>query len=162
MDAIILLAITAVLMVVGYLCGSIGQSMHYRDIRMREFALRDILVFNEKAPPARFSGQEFALVSGSVVMSCDYFRQVIAGLKQIVGGRLVSYEAMLDRGRREAILRMKEEARKMGAAVVFNVRLETSNVSMSSGNKGMTCMELVAYGTAWKLAPQDEASIKNA
>ena len=162
MDAIIALVIAAILMVIGYICGGIGQNMHYRDIKTRESALRDILVFNEKAPPAQFTGQEFAMVSGSVVMSCDYFRQVIAGLKQIVGGRLVSYEAMLDRGRREAILRMKEDARKMGASAIFNVRLETSNVSMASGNKGMTCMELIAYGTAWKMSPRKNASARNA
>lgn len=153
------LIILAVLLVVGYLCGTIGQRWHYRDIERREWVLRNILVFNEKMPPAQFSGQEFALVSGSVVMSSDYFRQVVAGLKQIVGGRLVSFEAMLDRGRREAILRMKEEARQMGASVIFNVRLETSNLSSAGGrNQGLTCMELIAYGTAWKAPARNDSA----
>jgi len=155
MDVIIALAIVAALMIIGYFCGSIGQGRHYREIKIREWALRDILVFNEKAPPAKFYGQDFMLVSGSVVMSCDYFRKVVAGLKQLIGGRLVSFEAMLDRGRREAILRMKEEARKRGATVIFNVRLETSNISMLSGNRGLTCIELIAYGTAWRAPAQD-------
>jgi len=158
-DLIIELIIPVVLLVVGYLCGTIGQYRHYRDIERREWMLRNILVFNEKSPPIQFAGQEFALVSGSVVMSGDYFRQVVAGLKMLVGGRLVSFEAMLDRGRREAILRMKEEARQMGASAIFNVRLETSNLSSSGGGqKGLTCMELIAYGTAWKTRAQSDSA----
>jgi uncharacterized protein YbjQ (UPF0145 family) len=83
-------------------------------------------------------------------------------LKGLFGGRLNSFESMLDRGRREAILRMKEEARRMGAKAIFNVRLETSTLSSSSNGagrskKGLACVELVAYGTAWR-APDVRSS----
>jgi uncharacterized protein YbjQ (UPF0145 family) len=147
-----------VLLIVGYVFGSIDQSRHYRSIKTRERKYRHILVFNEKRPPADFSGQGFALVSGSVVMGSDYFRQFIASLKQIFGGRLGSFEAMLDRGRREAILRMKEEAQKMGAKAIFNVRLETSTLSsmQENGKDGLACVELVAYGTAWCPRPEQK------
>jgi uncharacterized protein YbjQ (UPF0145 family) len=126
------------------------QHLHYRSIRRREAQYRDILVFNEKRPPAGFAGQRFALVHGSVVMGCDHFRQLIASLKSFFGGRLGSFETMQDRGRREAILRMKEEARQMGAKAIFNVRLETSTLTTKEGKQGLACVELVAYGTAWK------------
>ncbi|MDR2030910.1 MAG: YbjQ family protein [Azoarcus sp.] len=137
--------------VIGYVFGTLGQGRHYRSIKQREAQYRDILVFNEKLPPSEFAGQNFALVCGSVVMGGDYFRQIIAGLKAIFGGRLTSFEAMIDRGRREAILRMKAEARRMGARAIFNVRLETSTLSSSKANNegGLFCMELIAYGTAW-------------
>jgi uncharacterized protein YbjQ (UPF0145 family) len=154
MDTLIAIVIGVVLLVVGFVFGSIGQSSHYRSIKRREAQYRDILVFNEKQPPQEFAGQKFALVCGTVVMGSDYFRQFVAGLKAIFGGRLGSFESMLDRGRREAILRMKEEARRMGAKAVFNVRLETSTLSYShnEGNRkaGLACVELVAYGTAWR------------
>lgn len=158
----VLLAIVGgvTLIVVGYIFGSLDQKNHYRSIEEREAQYRDILVFNEKQPPSDFSGQKFALVCGSVVMGCDHFRQFIAGLKALFGGRLNSFESMLDRGRREAILRMKAEARKMGAQVVFNVRLETSTLSYAHNNRnrreGLACVELVAYGTAWR-APDAES-----
>jgi uncharacterized protein YbjQ (UPF0145 family) len=153
MDVLIAIVGGATLIIVGYIFGSLDQKSHYRSIEQREAQYRDILVFNEKQPPAEFEGQKFALVCGSVVMGSDFFRQFIAGLKALFGGRLNSFEAMLDRGRREAILRMKAEARRMGAQAVFNVRLETSTLTYShnEGNRkaGLACVELVAYGTAW-------------
>ncbi|GHT81558.1 metal-binding protein [Betaproteobacteria bacterium] len=153
MDVLIALIFAAILLTVGFVFGSIEQRRHYRSIKQREVDLRDILLFNEKHPPPEFAGQPFALVCGSVVMGSDHFRQFVAGLKAIFGGRLTSFEAMLDRGRREAILRMKEEAGKMGAKAVFNVRMETSTLSYSheqgNGKAGLACVELVVYGTAW-------------
>jgi uncharacterized protein YbjQ (UPF0145 family) len=147
MEELFAIALAAVLGVIGYVFGTIGQTRHYRSIKRRETQYRDILIFNEKLPPQQFAGQRFALVCGSVVMGSDYFRQIVAGLKNIFGGRLTSFEAMLDRGRREAILRMKAEARRMGAKAIFNVRMETS--TLSSGNQGTpVCVELVVYGTA--------------
>jgi uncharacterized protein YbjQ (UPF0145 family) len=53
-------------------------------------------------------------VSGSVVVSVDYFKRFLAGLRTLVGGRVTSYETLLDRARREAILRCKET--RAGAA----------------------------------------------
>jgi uncharacterized protein YbjQ (UPF0145 family) len=151
-DDLIAIAFIIFLAAVGYIFGSIGQRRHYRSITQREAQYRDILVFNEKLPPAEFAGQDFALVCGSVVMGGDYFRQILAALKMIFGGRLSSFEAMLDRGRREAILRMKAEARRKGARAIFNVRLETSTLSSAERNNkgGLPCMELIAYGTAWR------------
>ena len=142
----------AVLLVVGYAFGSIGQIRHYDSIRKREEKYRDILLFNEKKPPEDFRGRPYMLVSGSVVMGCDYFRMILANLKMLVGGQVSSFETMLDRGRREAILRMKAEARSMGAKAIFNVRMETSTLSFARGSKngGLACMELLVYGTAWR------------
>ena len=63
-------------------------------------------------------------------------------------GRIVVYESLLDRGRREALLRMKEQATAWGATQVINVRLETSNIGRSaSGNSNMVAIEVMAYGT---------------
>ncbi|MDR0997219.1 MAG: YbjQ family protein [Zoogloeaceae bacterium] len=154
LEALLNIGFIVFFLVIGYTFGSIGQARHYRSLKLRERMLRDILIFNERKPPPSVSGQPFMLVSGSVVMGSDYFRQVIASLKALFGGRLVSFEAMMDRGRREAIVRMKEEARKLGANAVFNVRLETSNLSAVSANGkgGLACLELVAYGTAFRAA----------
>jgi uncharacterized protein YbjQ (UPF0145 family) len=150
MAELLALAIFFILLIVGYTFGSIDQNRHYHSIKTRELRYRHILVSNEKRPPADFAGQRFALVCGSVVMGSDYFRQFIASLKKLFGGRLSSFDAMLDRGRREAILRMKEQAQKIGAKAIFNVRLETSSLSslQENGKSGLACVELVAYGTA--------------
>ncbi|MDR1367195.1 MAG: YbjQ family protein [Candidatus Accumulibacter sp.] len=151
MEDLIAVGVTVVLLVVAYFFGVIGEKKHYSSIRAREAELSGILIFNEKMPPALYAGHEFALVSGSVVMSSDYFRQMIAALKKLFGGRLTSFESMMDRGRREAILRMKEEAVRIGAKVIFNVRLETCMLTKNQGGggqQGLACAELFAYGTA--------------
>jgi len=54
-------------------------------------------------------------VSGNVVIAMDYFKKIIANLKSLVGGSLDSYETMLERARREAIVRMLKQADELGA-----------------------------------------------
>ena len=63
----------------------------------------------------------------------DYFKRFLAGLRNIFGGTVRSYESLIDRARREAVLRMKEMAGD--ASVIVNVRIETSNIGMKSGKK---------------------------
>lgn len=138
-----------ILLIIGYSFGKINEKRHYRQLKEREAKLQNILLFNEKRPPNIVSGQPFYLVSGSVVMSSDYFKQTLAGLKQIFGGRLNSYESMIDRARREAILRMKENAQKHGAGMIFNVHLQTSTIGQNQKGQGIVCTEVLAYGTAW-------------
>ncbi|MEM7362965.1 MAG: heavy metal-binding domain-containing protein [Pseudomonadota bacterium] len=134
------------LLVIGYSVGQLLEQMHYRDIIEREEAYRDILVIPQKTPPAGSAG-ESTLVSGNVVISVDYFKRFVAGLRQLVGGRLTTYESLLDRGRREALLRMKEQAMASNASMVFNVKLETASISKGQGNN-IGSIEVYAYGTA--------------
>ena len=89
------------------------------------------------------------LVCGSVVISSDYFKRILASLRGIVGGRVKSYESLLDRSRREAILRLKEQALQQGANLIVNLRLETSAIGNSANQKGhIGSVETFAYGTA--------------
>ena len=68
-------------------------------------------------------------------------------MRNIFGGRVTSYETLLDRARREAILRMKEEAKELNAELVFNIKLETSSIYKGKGNS-VGSVEVLAYGTA--------------
>jgi len=84
------------------------------------------------------------------VISVDYFKRFVAMLRLLVGGRLSTYEGLVDRARREALLRMREEAESLGASMALNVRIETS--SISKGHRGdagsVGSVEALAYGTA--------------
>ena len=83
----------------------------------------------------------------------DIRKRVIAGLRGIVGGRVKTYEPLLDRARREAVLRMIEDARAQGFDGIFNVRLETSRLANSRGDgEGTAGVEMLAFGTAVRLA----------
>ncbi len=93
--------------------------------------------------PKNLQATEVTLVNGSVVIASDYFKQFIASLKNFFGGRLSSHESLLDRARREAMLRMKTQAHVWGAREVVNVKLSTSFID-SIG------IEVTATGTAIK------------
>mgnify|MGYP005748928007 FL=1 len=80
-------------------------------------------------------------VRGSTVQSKHVGRDIMAGLKTIVGGEIKGYTEMMSEARQKAIGRMTEDAKAKGANAVIAVRLETSNV-MSNAS------EIIAYGTA--------------
>lgn len=139
------------LLALGFFFGRLAESRHYRSINQREDELRSLLVVADRMPPIQFQSHDSCLVTGSVVISVDYFKTVAAGLRGIFGGRVGAYESLLDRARREAILRMQEEARALGAEAVFNLKFETSRIGQNAG-KSLGSVEVLAYGTA--LIPQ--------
>ena len=87
------------------------------------------------------------LVTGSTVVSVDYFKRFVAALRNLFGGRVTPYESLLDRARREAVLRMKAEAQALGASLVFNIKYETASISKGGGYT-IGSIEVLAYGTA--------------
>lgn len=139
---------TLLLLLIGVFFGTRAQKKHIANMGIREAALSHIIVTNLKTLPT--TGQP-VLVTGSVVIAFDYFRRFIAGFVMLVGGRITMYEDMLDRARREALLRLLEQADAAGAREVHNVRFEFSRVGSSSrgANVGGGA-ELLAYGTAVK------------
>lgn len=142
-----------VLLLVAYFVGTMLERGHFRSIRNRESDCAKFPVVTFDTMPEDWSASSSTLVSGSVVISLDYFKRVIAGLRAIVGGRIKTYEPLLERARREAMLRMIEAARRDGYDAIFNVRLETSRLANSRGNgNGTAGVEMLAFGTAVKFA----------
>lgn len=141
------LFILLVLLAMGYITGQILEKIHYRSILKREADLRNIPVIASKHPPRDFLPCKTTLVAGNVVISVDYFKKFVAGLRMLVGGRVASYESLIDRARREAVLRMKEAARNKNAEYVFNIKMETSSISKGRRNT-IGSVEVLAYGTA--------------
>ncbi len=127
------------------------EQSHYRSIRKRESLLRNIPLIASKKLPDEFTPCTTSLVAGNVVISVDFFKKFVAGLRNLVGGRVTTYESLIDRARREALLRMREEARQLGANYVFNVKMETSSISKGQRDT-IGSVEVLAYGTAIKLA----------
>jgi uncharacterized protein YbjQ (UPF0145 family) len=143
MDLIIFLT----LMALGYLAGSAFEKKHYQSIIEREKEFIHLPAVTTKSIPyaaSEISGLK--LVDGSAVISVDYFKRILARLRNIFGGTIKSYESLLDRARREAILRMKEQA--PDAAMIVNVRIETSAIGKYSARRNVSCLEALAYGTA--------------
>ena len=135
------------LIVIGYVVGTLVEKRHYRSIYDREKKLLYLPVVTMKTvthPDEKVASAE--LVCGSAVISIDYFKRFLASLRNIFGGTVKSYESLIDRARREALIRMKEMA--VDATVIVNVRIETSTIGRNANKKGVGCLEAIAYGTA--------------
>jgi len=78
---------------------------------------------------------------GSTVRACNFGSDILAGLKNIVGGEISEYTKLQANSREQALQRMKDDAARMGANAIVNVRLTTSMVMQG-------CSEILAYGTA--------------
>ncbi len=83
-------------------------------------------------------------VRGSTVRARNFGRDIFAGLKNIVGGEISEYTKLLAEAREQAIQRMLQDAERLGADAVVNVRFTTSTVMQGAA-------EMLAYGTAVKL-----------
>ena len=146
------MATTIALLILAYIVGQRKEKAHYRSIHEREQAWTDLITINFQNTPHDWEVEGSELVMGSVVVSLDYFKRFVAGLRGIAGGRITNYETLLDRARREALLRMKQAARAQGYDAVINTRLETSRLaSGQQDGKGTAGVEVLAFGTAIKI-----------
>ncbi len=143
MDSLI---IFLVLISLGYIFGKMAEKNHYKSIIEREKKFLALPATSGKYPIGDAKNIKNAfLVQGSIVISVDYFKRILAGLRNFFGGTVQSYETLLDRARREAILRLKESCSQ--ADQIINLRLETSSIHKGRKNK-IGSVEVLAYGTA--------------
>lgn len=140
-----------IILMAAYFIGSSIEKRHFANIRDREDNLHGFPVVSFDTMPDDWHASSSTMVTGSIVISLDYFKRVIAGLRGLIGGRIKTYEPLLERARREALLRMTESARAQGYDAVFNVRLETSRLANARRDgKGTAGVEMLAFGTAVK------------
>ena len=100
-----------------------------------------MILTNIETVPGKTIVKHQGLVNGNTVRAKHAGKDLLAGLKNIVGGELKAYTELLQESRDEATQRMIEQANAVGANAVVNVRYSTSSVSAGAA-------ELFAYGTA--------------
>jgi uncharacterized protein YbjQ (UPF0145 family) len=144
------------LLVLGYLFGKVAEKRHFKRIIRRELEMQHVPVVATRYPPIDREYRQ-RLVSGNVVIASDYFKTFLANLINIFGGRVTPFESMLDRARRESILRMKFDAIQLNAAYVFNVKFDTTRIATGK----VAAMEVVAYGTAMIPVEPSESAAAN-
>ncbi len=103
-----------------------------------------MLISNMEVVPGKRVVRHLGLVQGSTVRAKHAGRDLMAGLKNIFGGELKGYTELLAESRDEAVSRMTEQARMLGANAVLNVRFSTSSIAAGAA-------EIFAYGTAVQL-----------
>lgn len=142
------LIILAVILIVTYITGSVIEKNHYKSIKQREIALirKPIVNYGVKEWDSKRKIKHVELVTGEVVVGVGYFKSFVASLKSLFGGRLTSIESVMDRGRREAILRMREKA--VGANFIINARVDTVMLNDLGGKNADPQCAIIASGTA--------------
>lgn len=132
-----------------YMTGSIIEKNHFKKIKKREIALIRKPVINFGSTNWKIKNKKILkteLVTGEVVISGDYFKNFAASLKNFFGGRLTTFESIMDRARREAILRMREKA--VGANCIVNTKIESVMLNDINTNQTVPQCAIIAYGTA--------------
>jgi len=151
------------LILIGYGAGTFIEKRHYASIYKRELKFMHMPAVPAKLETVMAGSNHpvirAEMVCGSVVLTEDFFKGFIAQLKNFFGGNLTSYESLLDRARREAILRMKADA--LNADMIVNVRLATAPIGKEGGanGRGVKSIEAIAYGTAITLGKEQDVKI---
>ncbi len=104
-----------------------------------------MIISNTDQIPNRQITEILGISRGSTVRARNIGRDIFAGLKNIVGGEIQEYTKLQAQAREQALQRMQDDAKKMGADAVVNVRFTTSMIMQGAS-------EILAYGTAVKLS----------
>jgi uncharacterized protein YbjQ (UPF0145 family) len=129
-----------IFLIIAYITGSIIEKRHLKNVGKREEALADNPYFNDPfTAQTQENVERVELVSGGAVIAADYFKAFLAGLRNIFGGSVSSYESLTERARREAILKMREQA--PNADMIVQARIQLTEL-------GRRRVEALAYGTA--------------
>ncbi len=144
-EFIVYVVVPLIVLIVGATVGRFQEKRHLASLDDREPAVAGITVTDLRGTPPGMIAISGELVMGQVVLGSDRGKQVVAQLRSLLGGEVRSFQKILVRARREAQLRMLEEARRLGADCVVNVRFETSEVTNLAA-------EVLCYGTAMRTA----------
>ncbi|MAY74315.1 MAG: hypothetical protein CMJ31_06235 [Phycisphaerae bacterium] len=149
------------LILLGLIVGSIIEQRHLARLELREAAVSNIPI--NSLPGRRVPigpASDARIITGEVVLAADYFKSFIASLIKLVGGEMKTYRLLMERARREAIVRLREQAQREGFDEVWNIRIEAADIlgsaaSSSKKNKLRAMVTIVAAGTAVRRAPRD-------
>jgi len=104
----------------------------------------DILIVTSDGIPGREIAQTLGLVRGSTVRAKHLGTDIVAGLRNLVGGEVREYASLLAGSREQAVDRMLDEAYALGADAIIAMRFQTSTIQQGAS-------EVLAYGTAVRL-----------
>ncbi|MBS5802858.1 MAG: heavy metal-binding domain-containing protein [Brachyspira sp.] len=144
MDLLLLI----VLLILTFCTGSIIEKNHFKKLIKREKVLlrSPIVSFGVKKWSSKRKVKRTNMVYGEAVIGADYFKCFVSNIKNFFGGRMTSFESVMDRARREAVLRMRESA--IGAHIILNARIETVMVNDPKNPQSVPQCAVIAYGTA--------------
>lgn len=142
------------IVICGLIIGRTVEKRHFASLQARE-AESDVLVTQLKSyPKATAAELAPACVMAEVVIGSDYLKSWLSAWRNLFGGEMKSFQSLQERAKREAILRLSEQAQGMGFNAVCNVRISAADIGgNTSGQKNKTPMAaVIATGTAYRAA----------
>jgi len=122
--------------------GRMRERRHVEALDDREARLASLFMVDTRVPPPGLDPVHGELVMGNAVIGTDYLKQWFSSWRMLFGGQMQSFQTVLSRARREAQLRMMEEAFDLGARAIINVRYDTSQITPA-----LAASEVLCYGT---------------
>jgi len=150
MDLIFAIGFTAFGLILGAIFGSAAEKKHLTDLALREQAMAGVRVYDVPFPTTSSADAEPKLHMGEVAIASDYLKSFVASLIGLVGGEMKVFETLMNRARREALLRLKERAHADGYNAICNVRLSTADIGGSAGGQGQPMVAMIASGTCYR------------
>lgn len=105
-----------------------------------------MIITNTETIPGKEISEILGIARGSTVRARSVGRDIFAGLKNLVGGEINEYTKLQAQAREQALYRMEQDAQKLGADAVVNIRMTTAMIMQGAA-------EILIYGTAVKLKP---------
>ncbi len=145
------IGIPILLLLLTWFTGKLIDRRHLANLSAREQALGPFSVTTLRRIPADADpATPPTLVAGEVSLATDYLKRFFAGFRALIGGEVKCFRLLLVRARREALMRMLEEARRQGYDAVYNVRYETADIGGNQNPRGTKMVALLVYGTAYR------------
>lgn len=153
MGAVISLVVSVVfILVFGLLCGRTIEVRHFRSLATRESQLQGVLITQSREyiePTAELAPTMF---TSEAVIATDPLKNFFSSWRNFFGGEMRSYVKLIERARREALLRLVEQARGMGYNAICNLRMQTADIGGNLGKKGMPMGAIMASATGYHSA----------
>ncbi len=134
--------VTGLMLSVGGIFGSAAERRHFLALAAGERGVEHMLLTELRGFPGGVRPGEAMFVCGEVVIANDYLKAFFATIRGFVGGEVRSFYPLAERARREAVLRMCQQAGALGHDAVCNIRLDFSSI-------GALSFAVVASGTAY-------------
>lgn len=151
MDALIYFGFFVFFILLGFFVGGATERRHLANLTRREEATSGFLATQSKHylgnPEA---GHTPTMIVKEVIIASDYLKSFLAKLRNIFGGEVHSFETLLERARREALLRIIEEAQSNGYNAICNVRMDTAEIGGNLDKKGAAMASMLASATAYR------------
>ena len=151
MDLFVTFGIFVFLIALGFFVGGATERRHLADLTRREEATSGFLATQTKCflghPEV---GHSPTMIVKEVVIASDYLKSFLAKLRNVFGGEVRSFETLLERARREALLRIIEEAQSNGYNAICNLRMDTAEIGGNLDKKGAAMATILASATAYR------------